>query len=249
MPREIALRIRPEVAKHLAYYVYAYIDPDSRQIFYVGKGCRGRVLRHLNDQTECNKTQRIVALQRQGKEPVIEILAHGMTTEEMAFRVEAAVIDALGLDSGLTNRVRGFRALQFGRVPLSELEILYAAKPVTISEPVLLIRINRLYKPTMSSVALYEATRGIWKVGERRHGARYAMAVYEGVVRQVYQIECWYPAGTTPYATRTDETLLDPERWEFSGPIASALSANYTGGRVDHYLNNRARNPIKYVNC
>jgi len=44
----------------------------------------------------------------------------------------------------------------------------------------LLIRINRLYRRDMTPVELYGATRGTWKLGERRRGARYAFAVFEG---------------------------------------------------------------------
>jgi hypothetical protein len=41
----------------------------------------------------------------------------------------------------------------------------------------------------MTPLALYEATRGTWKLGERRKGARVAFTVFEGVVREMYEIE------------------------------------------------------------
>jgi serine/threonine protein kinase len=72
-------------------------------------------------------------------------------------------------------------------------------RAVRITEPALLIRINRLYREGMSAEALYDSTRGVWRVGTRREGAKYAMAVYGGVVREVYEIDRWHPAGTTPY--------------------------------------------------
>jgi hypothetical protein len=55
----------------------------------------------------------------------------------------------------------------------------------------------------MSDVALYEATRGVWKIGPRRAKARYALAVYQGVVQEVYEILNWDPAWTSPYSNRT----------------------------------------------
>jgi hypothetical protein len=74
---------------------------------------------------------------------------------------------------------------------------------VQIDEPAMLFRISRTYRPGMSDAELYEATRGIWVVpGPRRDNAKYAMAVYQGVVREVYRIDGWYPAGTTHYPTR-----------------------------------------------
>lgn len=53
----------------------------------------------------------------------------------------------------------------------------------------MLIRIPQLYRPGMSREALYEATRGHWKVGPRRERAEFAMAVAGGIVREVYEID------------------------------------------------------------
>ena len=58
-----------------------------------------------------------------------------------------------------------------------------------------LIRINELYRGGMNETELYDATRGIWKVGEERVKAKYAFAVFEGVIREVYEISQWLHAG------------------------------------------------------
>lgn len=241
--------IRPEVAAKLGFYVYAYVDPRNSEIFYVGKGCSGRALAHLDETRESEKTRRIAELKQAGLDPQIDILAHGMTDEETALRVEGAVIDVLRPGRTLTNVVRGFRSLQFGRLPLSELEVLYGAPPVRIEEPALLIRINRLYRPHMTAEALYEATRGVWPLGERRHRARYGFAVFQGVVREVYEIQSWHPAGTTPYNTRPLRDVQVSGRWEFLGRIAPELSPKYRDCSVQSYLSSRGRFPITYVNC
>src|SRR5262245_35954344 len=109
-------RIRPEVAARLGYYVYAYVDPRNDEIFYVGKGCRKRILAHLENGSECERRRRIVELRDAGLQPRLDIIAHGMPDETTALRVEAAIIDVLRPGQNLTNRVRGFRALEFGRV-------------------------------------------------------------------------------------------------------------------------------------
>jgi len=70
-----------------------------------------------------------------------------------------------------------------------------------IVDAVILIRVPRAFRPGMSDLALYEATRGVWRIGPRRDKVRYALAVYEGVVQEVYGIAHWQPAWTTPYQT------------------------------------------------
>jgi hypothetical protein len=238
-------RVRPEVAAKLGYYVYAYVDPRNSKIFYVGKGCRARALAHLDEAGESAKSYRIAELKNAGIQPQIDILAHGIGDEETALRIEAAVINALWPEKTLTNKVHGFQT----RVPLSELEFLYAAKPISITEPVLLIRINRLYRPGMNSEALYEATRGVWTCGIRREKARYGLAVYQGVVREVYEIEAWHKAGTLEYRTRSREDVERPHRWEFSGKVSEQLSAKYKGGSVERLFSKGAQSPYTYVNC
>ena len=66
-----------------------------------------------------------------------------------------------------------------------------------VAEPSLLIRIPRLYREGMSARELYDATRGVWKLGRRREGAQLALAVESGAVREVYEIHEWHPAGST----------------------------------------------------
>jgi hypothetical protein len=243
------IRIRPEVAEKLYYYVYAYVDPRNSEIFYVGKGCHSRALSHPDEIGESEKIRRIAELKEAKIQPRIDILAHGIKTEEVALRIEAAVIDALWPKKILTNKVRGFQTLELGRVSLAELEFLYAAKPVTIDEPVLLIRINQLYRPGMDSESLYEATRGVWTCGIRREKARYAFAVYQDVVREVYEIETWHKAGTLEYRTRSRDDVDAPNRCEFSGKVSEQISAKYKGGLVERYLSKGARLPFTYVNC
>ncbi len=87
-----------------------------------------------------------------------------------------------------------------------------------ISEPAILIRINKKYHENMSRLELFEATRGVWKVGLRREKAYLAFAVYRGIVKEVYAIHSWHPTGTLRYQTRDDVNA--PNRWEFEGELA-----------------------------
>jgi hypothetical protein len=238
-------RIPPTVARKLGFYVYALVNPVDRRIFYVGKGKGQRVLSHLQDISKNEKTAAIRAIRKGGHQPELHVLAHRLPNEQTALRVEAAIIDALGLKS-LTNRVRGWHAVEFGRAPLEELIAHYEHKRARIQHPVILIRINRLYRATMSPVELYDATRASWKTGPRRDRARFAFAVFEGVVREVYEIRAWLPSGST-FNVRFPHGDTRRDRWEFVGrvaddPIRRKYVNKYTG------FEKGAQNPIAYVN-
>jgi len=126
---------------------------------------------------------------------------------------------------------------------------LYEAKPVVITQPCLLIRIHKPRLHGMSAEALYEATRGVWHLGERRNEARYALAVYRGVVRQAYEIQAWHNVGTTPFSTWVREDFDALGQWEFTGFISAELARKYNCGLVEKYLRTNARNSVVYVNC
>lgn len=98
----------------------------------------------------------------------------------------------------------------------------------------------------MTPLELYEATRGIWRIGERREQADYAMAVFRGVVKEVYTIDEWHPSGTNRYLTRDDTYFKNctPPRWEFTGRVAKGIRNDYVGG----FVGNGSQNPIRYVN-
>jgi len=66
------------------------------------------------------------------------------------------------------------------------------APPLSVTDPAILIRINRLYRDGMTEDELYDATRSCWKLGSRRNRAKYALAVFEGVVQEVYEIDGWH---------------------------------------------------------
>ena len=99
----------------------------------------------------------------------------------------------------------------------------------------------------MTELELYEATSGVWRVGRRRERVEYAMAVYQGIVREVYKIIKWYPAGTLKYTTRPDlETFKKRAgRWEFEGELAPEEIRNLYIGKS---VGKGGQNPIRYKN-
>lgn len=223
--------IPSDVIERLGYYVYAYVDRKTESIIYVGKGKGERMLAHL---------LRFSAHR-------VDILSHGIPDEKTAYLVEAAVIDAFGLPS-LSNRVRGKHSAVVGRIPLREIVLKYAAHPAKIRVPALLIRINRLFRSDMSSAELYDATRGVWRLGKRRESAQYAMAIYNGLVREVFAIHTWHEAGTTEYRFRKQSELKLKGRCEFTGKLASnEVRQEYFGKSVTHLMSVGAQNPVTYA--
>lgn len=233
------------IENKIGHYIYLYIHPDTDEIFYVGQGRGNRAFSHLDDNSETEKTAIINELKSQGKKPKIDILIHGLPDKQAANRVEAAVIDLLGKQN-ITNKVRGWGAGIYGRMPYQELISMYSHDRAEISEPSILIRINKLYRFGMSPIELYDVTRGRWKTGKDRNKTQLAFSVYEGVIKEVYEIKQWLPAGST-LSTRTDQPPLD--RWEFVGNLAdSSVRDKYLHKSVAHYFSKSARNPIQYVN-
>jgi hypothetical protein len=158
-----------------------------------------------------------------------------------AFEIEAALIDFIGLDD-LTNLVQGYATDDRGRMTVGEAIAKYNAPLADISEPVILITVNRLYRYGMSAADLYDITRGNWVIGVRRNKARYAFAVYQGIIREVYEIERWLPANARSEKQKTKK------RWYFDGQIAAHLR-HYVGHSTAKYAVLGAQNPIRYVNC
>jgi uncharacterized protein len=90
------------------------------------------VLAHLSAEGESRKIALIKEIQAAGREPRLDIIQHGIPDEATALRIEAALIDVLGLEV-LTNQVNGWRHKFPGRSPLPDLIGRYS-QPLKISE-------------------------------------------------------------------------------------------------------------------
>ncbi|TWT44592.1 hypothetical protein RAS1_10070 [Phycisphaerae bacterium RAS1] len=233
----------PEVQALLESYVYLYIDPRDGSVFYIGKGQGNRCFSHLDEQSESEKVRRIREIRDSGGQPRIEILRFALSDDEAAL-VEAAAIDLFGLER-LTNRVRGEGSRGFGRTSLADIQ-LFNAPEVEFAHPAVLITLNRMYRSDMSELELYEATRAAWVIGNKRERARIALALFQGVVREVYYIERWLPAGTLTYVTRSTDGWDAAKRWEFEGRPATDLRSRYKGKSVRRLLGGKSQNPIRY---
>ncbi len=99
----------------------------------------------------------------------------------------------------------------------------------------------------MTPAELYDTTRASWKVGSQRESAKYAFAVFEGIVREVYEITKWFPAGSS-FNSRNPRGVRAADRWEFVGRLASeSIRRRYINRDVSSYFKPGAQNPISYV--
>lgn len=230
----------------LKYYVYLYIDPRNDSIFYVGKGNGNRAFAHLKEESDKQKVKRIQEIRNEGLEPRIEILVHGLD-DEIAKRIEASVVDLIGIDK-LTNIQKGYESREYGRMSLEQLIATYSIDKVDIDDPVVLITINRSFRFKMPQVELYDATRSAWVVGIRKDDAKYALAVYQEIVQEVYEIKGWFPNNSTFNTRKSEQIDVLEERWEFVGRIANdTIRKKYLYKDVSAYVG--TQNPIRYVKC
>jgi hypothetical protein len=238
-----------KVQEHLKYYVYMYSDPRTGVPFYVGKGKGNRIFSHFKDGRQTKKTQMLEELRQLGLQPVLEVVKYGLSEKE-ALLVESATIDVLGLEQ-LSNLVHGYGS-QNGRTRVDDLIPVLSCAKAQIREPSVLITINKAYRFGMSPHDLYDVTRSAWKVnpGKDRE-PEYAMAVFRGIIREVYSVSGWVPGGSTMRFSDKDGYHEDiPERLEFVGKVAEpAVRKRYVGKSVSHLHNKGAQNPIKYLNC
>ncbi|MBX3194810.1 MAG: hypothetical protein KF727_06880 [Microbacteriaceae bacterium] len=220
------LRIPPEVADQLRYYVYALRDPRDMQVFYVGKGAGSRIASHVIEAgkdpiSERAKLRRIREIEAQRLQVDLLFLRTGIRDEETAYIVEQAVIDAFAADQHeLTNLVRGHHSGTDGLATLPVVVARHRAVPCpAIPDPVIMVKIQKGWRSDMNDHEIYEKTRGHWKVGPRvRSHAKYCLGIAYGVVRGAYRIEpgSWFPS-QMPWDQGQN-------RWGFDGSPAPELA-------------------------
>ena len=235
---------RTKFLRDLKSYVYVYceIDDENRRIpIYIGKGKDDRFFSHLKgiDEPIKDKTIKINNLLKENKLG-IDILAHGLTNKE-AELVESACIDLMGVDN-LENLVRG-KGDNVKRVPLNELAHIVAGKTVKVKPEHrgVAILINKGWKPNFGYMETFESTRGIWikkmKTACEKRDTKLAYATFNGVVKDVYTIHSWVPAGTQAYFTRPDilsSERIKSARWEFVGTRAPVeICERYVGKIIE----------------
>ena len=116
-----------------------------------------------------------------------------------------------------------------------------------IGENVIAIKINRSYRENMTATELYEITRGWWKLDIKRAKlAEYVFSLYQGIVKEVYKVDDWLPAGSIPRISLPDE-VAPRDRFEFVGDVAEpSIREKYIDKSLANLYRNGEANPVKY---
>lgn len=242
-------RFPSEVIDRLRWYVYRLVDPRNGETFYVGKGKGDRVFQHARGALSANgdedatdlKSQRIKDIVAARLEVAHVIHRHVIESEELAFQIEGAVMDAY---PGLTNLVGGHGSGDYGVRHAVEIIAEYKAEPFEAQEPLILINIGKSYEEADKDI--YKAVRGCWVINpERARRHNLVLAHRRGIVVGAFRPTDWLPStkANFPWHTR------DESRWGFEGNPAEEEAARlYMGKRVpDAYRAKGAANPVRFV--
>lgn len=215
----------------LGFYVYGLIDPDTKGMFYIGKGSGNRVFMHVRDAIEGDesslKLDKIRDILSQSKQVEHVILRSGLKENE-AFKIESTLIDFVNyFNNGTLNAVSGQHSDDQGIMTTDEIIRKYNA--IDLKEfyhPLICININRKYKRGMSENEIYDATREAWGVGENKiKHVELALAEYQGIVIEVYQINKWYKVDIKDFNEKNIMQLDEKKnRWGFYGEVADSVT-------------------------
>jgi hypothetical protein len=236
----------PTVAGKLNYYVYRLIDPRNGETFYIGKGRGNRLFAHVKGELRADTEEltdtflRIRKIRADGFDIAHVVHRHGLT-EDQAFEVEAALIDAY---PEVTNQLGGKYSNDRGLMHAQQVIEKYEAPIVKFRHKAILITINR---SIIEQDNIYDATRYAWKVDPKKASQTdIVLAIQRGLVVDVFIADQWLSATTKNFP----EKLVDrPGRWGFRGRRApSEIAKHYVRHRIPDSMRKRgAANPIKYV--
>lgn len=192
--------------------MYRLIDPRNGQAFYVGKGKGNRVFDHVQcaidyydgveetSDDDPNKLRIIKEIINEGLE-VIHIIQRWNLTENEAFEVEAALIDAYQGLSNLQNGHHSENGVANAEMLQKRFSIREYEEPINFRYLIIKVRrtvLDELLKKYPDTYR-YEATRWCWRINPRSiKDFPYVFSVTDGIVREVYRIKEWFqvPSGT-----------------------------------------------------
>jgi hypothetical protein len=217
-----------EIIEELGWYVYRLIDPRSGHTFYVGKGKGNRVFQHAqnalgkdqvsgdDDDYLDSKSQRIVDIRNAGLEVQHVIHRHKIASEQIAYEIEAALLEAY---EGLSNIAGGHENSDKGCAHANELIRKYKARELVACHHLISFSCGNALRDRASA---YEACRFAWRLNREKiewkskatdRKYKYALAVDRGFVVDVFSIREWLEA-TPDNFPGMDFRYFDPAELE-----------------------------------
>lgn len=243
-----------EVIEQLQFYVYRLIDPRNGETFYIGKGKGNRVFAHaagLRDAVKPSEQPEEDPILSAKMTRIYDILNSGLTVQHVihrhgldsktAYEVEAALIEAY---PAVTNIAGGHGSVLRGVAHSSEILRTYRAEEAVIDDPAIEIIVNSSAK----NEELYHATRLAWRLDRNRaNKAKLALAVKNGLIIEVFEIDEWLPANSENFPGFVAPDV-ESNRFGFIGrPAPDALRNKYCKKKVPPRARGAA-NPIRYHN-
>ena len=177
-------------------------------------------------------------------------MVHGVN-EETAKKVEAACIDLIGIDN-LTNKIRGYESIDYGKSEVNIIESKYSKKDELkledIKHKAIMFKITNTYKNGMKPHEIYDITRGVWKINlKKARNYKYAFAVYDSVIIEVYEIMEWFERGSTFNSQAKELEKYEGKRYEFVGKIADSNVRNRYINKSVKDLNHNVQTVFLYL--
>ena len=118
-----------------------------------------------------------------------------------------------------------------------------------ITDNIVIIKINKSYREGMSELELYDITRGCWKrTLSSVNGAEFALAVVNGIVKEVYRIDVWLPAEEVKRETIPYNEKTDAGRIAFQGAVTmESVRRKYLNNSVAELFKRGDANPVKVI--
>lgn len=118
-----------------------------------------------------------------------------------------------------------------------------------ITDNIVIIKVNKSYREGMSAMELYDITRGCWMRSlSSVKDCEYALAVVNGIVKEVYRIEAWLPAEEVTRETIPYNEKTDARRIAFQGAVAMEnVRKKYLNNSVAELFKRGEANPVKVI--
>ena len=235
----------PPTRHRLKNYVYALVDPRTNLVFYVGKGLGNRCFNHLIAGSEQPKGKQINEIKDAGLKVKIYILTDGWDTKAEAHKLETPFMQLFKIGNfdmnslgGLTNLVSGHHVEDWGIRTVEEVEARYNPEERRITEEdftdgeALIVKLSKSYKLGGDTK---HAAQYAWRVCSKRiKNVKYVMAVYKGIIMDVFEPESWHIVEKQP----------SKHYWLGDRTLDQKVLDKYVG-RVWPW--NHGANPIQYV--